>query len=53
MLLQAVALMCVITFASCAAAAPSGLNLVTTADLLGHGEIAIEYQNDGTRLFGD
>lgn len=37
--------------ASHAVAAPSGLNLITTADLLGHGEIALEYQNDGIRLF--
>ncbi len=34
-----------------ALAAPSGLNLIPTADLLAPGELALEYQNDGVRLF--
>lgn len=37
----------------CAYAAPTGLNVMTTADVLGHNEVALEYQNDGVRLFGD
>jgi len=48
--MTAVALLCA---ASAAVAAPSGLNIITTADLLGPGEIALEYANDGPRLFGE
>jgi len=36
---------------SYAPAAPTGLNIITTADMLGDGEVALEYQNDGLRLF--
>jgi len=42
-----------IALAQCAYAAPTGLNVMTTADVLGHNEVALEYQNDGVRLFGD
>ncbi len=50
---KAVVLAAVIALAQCAYAAPTGLNVMTTADLLGHNEVALEYQNDGVRLFGD
>lgn len=36
--------------AQCALAAPSSLNLMPTADVLGHGEFAIEYENDAEPL---
>jgi hypothetical protein len=39
--------------ASAALAAPSGLNIITTADMVGAGGIALEYANDGPRLFGE
>ncbi len=42
-----------IALAQCAYAAPTGLNVMTTADVLGHNEVALEYQNDGVQLFGD
>ncbi len=42
----------VIALAQCACAAPTGLNVITTADVLGHNEVALEYQNDGVQLFG-
>ena len=37
--------------ATAALAAPTGLNIIPTADLLSRGEIALEYQADGVRLF--
>ncbi len=42
----------VIALAQCAYAAPTGLNVIPTADVLGHNEVALEYENEGVKLFG-
>jgi hypothetical protein len=48
----AIVVVTLVCAASAALAAPSGLNIITTADMVGPGEIALEYANDGPRLFG-
>ncbi len=46
-----IAALAVSAIASAAAAAPTGLNIIPTADLLGAGEAALEYEVDGVHLF--
>jgi len=46
-----VGVLLVLTAGRWCGAAPTGMNVIPTADLLGHSEVALEYQNDGVRPF--